>query len=43
VTAAAFPSTMVELVGRWAIVPVSLFFVRRGSAQTGKTERPSGV
>jgi hypothetical protein len=35
VTASSFASTMIDLVGRWAIVPTWLFFVVLGNASSG--------
>jgi hypothetical protein len=35
VTASAFASTMVDLIGRWAIVPTWLFFVVLGNTSSG--------
>jgi hypothetical protein len=40
VTAAAFASTMVDLVGRWAIVPTWLFFVVLGNTSSGGAVSP---
>jgi hypothetical protein len=39
-TAASFASTMVDLVGRWAIVPTWLFFVVLGNASSGGAVSP---
>jgi hypothetical protein len=40
VTAASFASTMVDLVGRWAIVPTWLFFVVLGNTSSGGAVSP---
>jgi hypothetical protein len=40
-TAASFTSTMLELVGRWAIVPTWLFFVVLGNTSSGGAVSPA--
>ena len=40
VTASSFASTMVDLVGRWAIVPTWLFFVVLGNTSSGGAVSP---